>query len=588
MQGTVDQRIDVIKARLPIVTGGLVLLSVLMLLALARLQQLSPAVRQEFQLLSDNNTQSTSRLPAERGIIYDRDGVPLAFNVLQYEIGVSPNLVTDPENIAQQLGVLLNLDEFEIYNRITQPVSWVQIARPVDAELGQQIADLNEISITIDRLSSRAYPQGSLAGPIIGFVIESNDNNTQGAIGVEANYNDELAGRPLDQIVSTIPFAVPVSAQSPNLQRGRDVVLTIDRDLQYWMEYELALGVQNYQADGGVIIVMDPTNGEILAMAQNPTFDPNTFAEQSEQALTNQAISRTIEPGSVMKVITAAIALEAEAVDLNWTYNDLGTLEVGGVNIVNWDRNAYGIVDLRGMLVNSLNIGASSVAIATEPDAFYAGMQDFGFGSPTRVDLLGEEAGVMRVRGDSSNWSVADFASNAYGQAIQVTPLQMATAVAGIANDGLIYQPHIMHHVVDGDEIRPARPVVNRVTTSENANIITDMMVSVIEQGATLAQLPGYTVAGKTGTAQIATPLGYEGGFPGQTITSFVGFFPADDPQVVVYIMLDRPRTSQYGSQTAAPLFSTVAQKIALLLGIPTDEIRLSLQAQGGIISEAP
>ncbi len=585
MQDTVDNnQLNTIKTRLPIVTGGLVIASVFLLLALARLQQLSPAVRQEFELRSDNNTRSVRRLPAVRGIIYDRDGVPLAFNVLQYEVGVSPNLVTEPERIAQELGIILNLDEFEIYNRIIQPVSWVQIARPVQADAGQQIVDLEEISIRIDPLSSRAYPQGEIAGPIIGFVIESNDNNTRGAIGIESNYNVELAGRPLDQTISTIPFDIPVAAQTTN-QRGRDIVLTIDRDIQYWMEYHLAAGIERYQADGGVIIVMDPRNGEVLAMAQNPTFDPNDFANQDPNALNNQAIAYQIEPGSVMKVITAAIGLETGAVTPDWTYNDTGSLDIGGIQIVNWDRNAYGVVDLRGMLVNSLNIGATSVALATGREPFYSMMQDFGFGRPTRVDLPGEESGILRVPGDP-NWNEADFASNAYGQAISVTPLQMATAVAGIANDGLIYQPHLMRYIVDGEELRPALPEVNRVISSQTANILTDIMVDVVNEGATLARVPGYTVAGKTGTAQIATPLGYENGVPGQTRASFVGFFPADDPQVVVYIMLDRPRTSEFGSQTAAPLFSTVAQQLALLLGIPTDEIRLGLQAEGGVIND--
>ncbi|GAB5490832.1 MAG: penicillin-binding protein [Phototrophicaceae bacterium] len=586
MQGTQDNQLNVIQARLPIVTGGLVIASVFMLLALARLQQLSPAVRQEFELLSDNNTRSFSRLPAVRGVIYDRDGVPLAYNVLQYEIGVSPNLVTEPERIAQELGIILNLDEFEIYTRITQDLPWVQIARPVSAELGQQVLELDEISITIDRLSSRSYPQSSLAGPIIGFVIEDNDNTTRGAAGIEANYNVELAGRPLDQTISTIPFDIPVTTEIDN-QRGRDIVLTIDRDIQYWMEYELALGIERYQADGGVIVVLDPRNGEVLAMAQNPTFDPNDFISQETSTLRNQAITYVIEPGSVMKVITVAIGIESGAIDSNWSYNDTGLRVIGGIDIVNWDRRAYGLMDVRGLLINSLNIGAATVALETEREPFYAGMQDFGFGSPTRIDLQGEEAGIMRVPGDP-NWNEADFAANSYGQAISVTPIQMAAAIAGIANDGLIYQPHLMQYIVDGDEIRPARPVVNRVISSQTANIVTDMMVSVVTEGATLAQVPGYTVAGKTGTAQIANPLGYEDGIPGQTRASFVGFFPADDPQVVVYIMLDRPRTSQYGSQTAAPLFSTVAQRLAIQLGIPTDDIRLRLAAEDTTANENP
>jgi len=586
MQNTVDNQLNTIKTRLPIVTGGLVLASVLMLLAMARLQQFSPAVRQEFELRSDNNTRSIRRLPAERGVIYDRDGVPLAFNVLQYEIGVSPNLVTDPARIAQELGLILNLDENEIYGSIIQDVEWVSIDRFVSADLGQQVLDLEEISIRIDPLSSRAYPQGELAAPVIGFVIGSNDNNTQGVLGIEANYNAELAGNPLDQNVSTIPFDIPDTAD-PSSQRGRDMILTIDRDIQYWMEYELSLGVEQYQADGGVIIVMDPRNGEILAMAQNPTFDPNNFALAEDEDLRNQAVSYVIEPGSVMKIITVAIGLETGAITPEWTYNDTGLLDIGGVQVVNWDRNSYGVTDVRGLLVNSLNIGATTVALETTRDPYYTYLQDFGFGSPTRIDLPGEESGLLNVPGDP-NWNEADFASNAYGQAIGVTPIQMITSVAGIANDGLIYQPHVMRYIIDGEEIREARPVVNRVISSDTAAIVTDMMVSVVNDGATQAQIPGYTVAGKTGTAQIASVLGYEGGFPGQTRASFVGFFPADDPQVVVYIMLDRPRTSQYGSQTAAPLFSSVGQRLATLLGIPPDDIRLNLQANANPAIDTP
>ncbi len=586
MQNTVDLQLNVIKARLPIVTGGLVIASVFMLLALARLQQLSPAVRQEFELRSDNNTSSVLRLPAERGVIYDRDRVPLAFNELQYEIGVSPNLVSEPERIAQELGLILNLDEFDIFNRITLDVPWVQIARPVPADLGQQILDLNEISITINPLSSRAYPQNELAGPIIGFTIQSNDNNTAGVVGIEANYNVELAGRPLDQRISTIPIDLPDATSTTN-QRGRDIILTIDRDIQYWMEQELALGVERYRADGGVVIVMNPRNGEIIAMAQNPTFDPNNYGQTDQDQLSNTNISYLIEPGSVMKVITVAIGLETGVITPEWTYNDQGSLEVGGIQIVNWDRNAYGVVDTRGLLINSLNIGATTVALLTGPDAYYSMMQDFGFGSRTQIDLQGEAEGIMRVRGDA-DWSEADFASNSFGQAISVTPIQMITAVAGIANDGLIYQPHLMHTIIDGDELRIARPVVNRVISSEVANIVTDMMVDVVNEGATLAQVPGYSVAGKTGTAQISTAIGYENGIAGQTRASFVGFFPADDPQVVVYVMLDRPRTSEFGSQTTAPLFSTIAQRLALLLTIPTDEVRLELQAEGGIFNDNP
>jgi len=585
MQDTTNPQLQVINRRLPLVTGGLVIFSIFLLLAIGRLQQLPPTVRQELEIRSQNNTRSIKRLPAERGVVYDQSGIPLAFNILQYEIGVSPNLVTEPEKIAQELGVILNIDESKVYDLITQDVPWTLIARPVSAELGQKIIDLNEISIVINPLSRRAYPQGELAGPIIGFTIESNDNTRRGAGGVESTYNAELAGRATDQTVSTIPLDIPVDLETQT-QRGRDVVLTIDRDIQYWMEYELAQGIERYQAQSGVIIVMDPRDGSILAMAQNPSFDPNNVAQVENQSLLrNMAISDVYEPGSVMKILTVASAIDSGAISEDWTYNDEGSITVGGVNHVNWDRQAHGLVDTSGLLINSLNVGAVTVALEMGPESFYTYLSRFGMGKLTNIDLPGEEVGIMRVPGDQG-WNEADFASNSYGQAISVTPIQMATAFAAVANDGLMYQPHVMHQIVDGEEVRNAQPVPSRVISSETANIVTNMMVRVINEGSTLAQVPGYTVAGKTGTAQISTPLGYEDGGPGTTIASFIGFFPADAPRVVVYIRLDRPKTNQYGSQTAAPLFRDVAQRLAILLGIPDDNTRKVLQSQGGVINK--
>jgi cell division protein FtsI/penicillin-binding protein 2 len=286
-----------------------------------------------------------------------------------------------------------------------------------------------------------------------------------------------------------------------------------------------------------------------------------------------------------MKIITIASAIDAGAISEDWTYNDEGSITVGGVRHVNWDRNAHGLVDTSGLLINSLNVGAATVALELKPEAFYRYFRRFGMGKLTNIDLPGEEVGIMRVPGDTG-WNEADFASNSYGQAISVTPLQMVTAFAAVANDGLMYQPHVMHQIVDGEDVRNAQPVPTRVISSETANIVTDIMVRVINEGAALAQVPGYTVAGKTGTAQISTPLGYEDGGPGTTIASFIGFFPADDPQVVVYIRLDRPRTNQYGSQTAAPLFHDVAQRLALLLAIPDDSVRIALEAQGAMLNE--
>jgi cell division protein FtsI/penicillin-binding protein 2 len=460
--------------------------------------------------------------------------------------------------------------------------SWEQIARPVTADVGQAIAELDLLGVIINPLSQRSYPQTQLAAPVIGFVIEDNDN-TRGALGVEGSYNDQLAGRVIDQEVSNIPFEIPLETRETR-QRGMDVVLTIDRDIQFWAETELQRALEQYNSPRGAILIMDPRNGDILAMASAPTFDPNNFIQVEDPALLrNSTISDSYEPGSVMKVLTVAGALEKGVITPEWTYTDQGRLDIGGITVENWDDRAYGLVDTTTALVRSLNVGMATIAIQMGPEDFYAMLGAFGIGQPTRVDLPGEEAGILKVPGD--DWSESDLATNSFGQGVSVTPLQMLTAVNAIANDGLMMQPRVVRQIVDGDQVINAQPSARRAISAETARIVADMMVRVVEDpnGAPLARLDGYTIAGKTGTAQIPTPTGYS---QNESITTFVGFFPADDPQVSVLIMLDRPN-GYWGSQTAAPVFRRLAERLVILMGIPNDEIRRNLREEGGVVNDS-
>jgi len=578
---------DVIARRLPWVIGMLVMMSGFLILSLARYQLLSPEVEREFVLRGEANTSSVRRLPAERGIIYDRDGEPLAFNTIEYEIGVSANLVVDDRkrDVATQLAAILSLDEFDLYQRLQTDAPWVQIARPVSADIGQQIADVTEendvIGVVINPLSKRSYPQSSLASQIIGFVIEDNDN-TRGAMGIEGSYNDQLAGRVIDQEVSNIPFDIPVETQNSN-QRGMDIVLTIDRDIQFWAETELERALAEHNSQSGTIIIMNPRNGDILAMASSPTFDPNNFITiEDPSLLRNPAISELYEPGSVMKVLTVAGALEKGVITPDWTYNDQGRLDIGGIVVNNWDDNAYGVVDTTTSLVRSLNVGMATMAIQMGPNDFYAMLGAFGIGQPTRVDLPGEEAGILKVPGD--DWSESDLATNSFGQGVSVTPLQMIASVSAIANDGLMMQPRVVRQIVDGDNVINAQPSARRAVSAETAEMVTNMMIQVVNDpnGAPLARLDGYTIAGKTGTAQIPTPTGYS---QNESIVTFVGFLPADDPQVAILVKIDRP-TGYWGSQVAAPVFRRLAERLVILMGIPTDELRRNLQAEGGRVNQ--
>jgi len=567
MQGLSPQQVT-IQTRLPFVIIFLVSMAGFLLIQLANFQFYPREVAQELELRGDANANSIRRIPAERGLIYDRDGEALAFNALQYGVGISPNLVSEPRRLATELALILEQDEFELYQTMTSDESWVLIARPISAEQGQAIADLDEISITIEPIPRRFYPQGSLGGHIIGFVIE---DGLKGAMGVEGSYNASLAGRVLDQTISNIPFDLPEEA--PTEQRGQDVVLTIDRDIQFWVETELLLAINESGATRGTVIVMDPKNGDILAMASYPDFDPNNFRDvEDPDLLRNPAISDTYEPGSVMKVITVASALEKGTITPDWVYNDQGRLELGGIVIENWDKNAYGVVDVAQVLIRSLNIGATSIALKMGTDDFYSMMRSFGVGQPTGIDLFAEQNGILKVPGDS-NWSESDLGTNSFGQGVSVTPIQMITMFAAIANDGIMRQPRIVKQIITEDGIQEAQPTtIRRVISAETANIVTDMMVRTVNEGVPQAILPGYTIAGKTGTAEIPTAIGYED----DSIVTFAGFLPADDPEVVIFVKLDRP-DGYWGSQVAAPVFKRLADRLVILLEIPVDDVRRTL-----------
>jgi cell division protein FtsI/penicillin-binding protein 2 len=327
---------------------------------------------------------------------------------------------------------------------------------------------------------------------------------------------------------------------------------------------------------------MNPRNGDILGMANFPTFDPNAYYEiEDEQNWQNPAINSVWEPGSVFKVITVAAALDTGAITPDWTYNDQGQFDIGGIRIQNWDRQAHGEVGVTQVLVESLNVGAATIALQMGRENFYAMLDKFGIGKPTRVDMQTEEAGIVRVPNSlEGDWSDSDLGTNSFGQGLSITPLQMLTAINAIANDGLRMQPRVVYQIVDGDNIYESRPTaLNRVISEETANLVTNMMVAVVRDGLDEgAQVPGYTVAGKTGTAEISTPIGYEAN---AWMMSFVGFFPADDPQVSILIKLDRPTSGRWASQVVAPIFSRMATRLAQLLEIPTDDVRLALRSEG-------
>ncbi len=569
---------EIFRRRLPVVIVGLIFVSLILLLRLLSFQfPLDPNVDAYLTNLRDSGYTRTLSLAAARGNIYDRHGEALAVNTLEYRIGVSPSLVSDARRTATQLSSILGVDELDLYDKLTSDDLWVLVASNASAELAQKVRQLDLPEVRMDPVPRRSYPQGPVAAQILGFV----GGDLRGYYGVEGHYNDQLAGKVTDRRVSTIPFDVPIVDWQQD--RGRDIVLTIDRDVQYIAESELQDDIETYAATGGSIIVINPRNGDILAMANYPSYNPNDYASITDESLyADAAIADQYEPGSIFKVLTMASALEMGTITPDWGYNDTGEIDVGGVPIYNWDRAAHGYTTATQALVESLNVGMATISTKMGPTDFYTMMDKFGIGRATGIDLEGEQAGTMYSPGDE-NWSESQLGTNAFGQGVAVTPLQMVTAVGAIANGGLMMQPRVIHQVIDGDQVIEARPAnLGRPISAETAREVTQMMVSVVSDGLDgKASVPGYSIAGKTGTAQIPTPIGYE---QGTSIASFIGFFPADDPQVIVLVKLSRP-ADYWGSQTAAPAFQKLAERLVLALEIPTDDVRHELSAQGGAVN---
>jgi cell division protein FtsI/penicillin-binding protein 2 len=576
MQQTLSQQ-ETLNRRLPIVVAGLLIASAYLLLQLVYFQELPASVVTELNLLRDASYIRNLTVAAGRGLIYDRRGEPFAVNTLEYRIGISPNLVVDARRTATQLASILGLDELETYEKIASDEVWVQLSGAVDAEVGQEIEALDLDGVTIDRIPRRFYPQGALAAQIIGFV----GGDLQGYYGIEGYYEEQLAGQVREEQISNIPFDLP---QDQVADHGTDIVLTIDRDVQFIAEAELFRAITETQATEGTIIVMNPRNGDILAMANYPAFDPNAYFDVPDASLLrNPAIGEQYEPGSVMKVLTMASALELGIVTPQDTYTDQGRLEVGGVVVENWDRQAHGVIDMTQVLVQSLNVGAATISTRMGPTNFYDMMDRFGFGRLTGVDLQGEASGIVYVPGDP-DWSESQLGTNSFGQGIAVTPLQMLSSVNAIANDGLMMQPRVVHQIIDGSQIVTAQQAaLGRPISAQTADIVTNMMIATVRDGVDRAIVAGYTVAGKSGTAEIPTPIGYENN---AWIMTFVGFLPADDPQVSILIKLDRPTTGRWASQVVAPIFSRIAERLVLLLEIPPDDIRNALASEGGAVNE--
>jgi len=568
--------LETIFVRLRLILIGLAILASLVVFQLLRIEY-SPDY---FRQLSEGITQRPREFSPARGRIFDRNGELLATNDVQYELGLSPSYVVRPKDVAEVLSDVLDKSSTDILNAAESDKPYVLVARPVEGALGNEIkaraaagADLS--GVNLDPIPHRVYPGGALAAQILGFVAYNKEGRQIGYFGVEGFYNDLLAGRSVKGVEKLVPFEVE---PDPTPDQGADLYLTLDRNIQYLVEVTMADAINSYGAQGGTILVMDPRTGEILGMSSWPTFDPNRYNDSPPGDPENPAVSGQYEPGSTFKILTMAIALDAGQATPQTPFVDSGYIEVGGVGIRNWDNGAWGPVDMVGCMQHSLNVCMAWLAQALGPTTFYNYLSAFGIGHTTNVDLASEAGGRLKKPGDP-DWFDSDLGTNSFGQGVATTPLQLVAAISAVANKGAMMQPHILMKVQRGDQIHVTQPqVMGRPIKPETAATLSELLALSLERGeGDQALVTGYRIAGKTGTAQIPVPGGYD---PNQSIASFVGWGPVDDPRFIVLVKLDRPTTSIWGSETAAPLFAQLVKRLVVLMEIPPDNVRQSLQGQ--------
>jgi cell division protein FtsI (penicillin-binding protein 3) len=536
------------------------------LFRLVTLQVLQAA---ELSSQADRQHQKTVSLEGARGTIVDRHGKILAMNVEVPSVFGVPTTVDSPLKTARQLSPILHVRTDELERKLRQDRRFVWLARKLDPEQGRRLDRLSLDGIGVVMEGRRFYPKGPLLAHVLGF----SGMDGEGLEGVEHRYESYLHGEKRmmvlqrDALGHTV-FPKGMMERSPT--PGHSLTLTIDEVIQYIVERELEDAVGRARAKSGTMIVLDPKTGAVLAMAVSPRFDPNAVSALSPDRWRNRALTDAYEPGSTMKAMMAAAAIEERVVRPNtMVFGEHGRMTVA--NTVIHDHERLGWISFAQVIQKSSNIGAAKTGIALGEHRLYRYLQAFGFGQRTEIDLPGEGVGLVR---DPKDWGRRSVASISIGQEIGVTPLQMVSAVAAIANDGVLMKPYVVSEIRDADNriLRQVPPQAKRrVISPETARSVTKILEGVVTDGTgTNAAIPGFRVAGKTGTAQKIDPR--TGAYSASRfVASFTGYAPADNPQLAMIVVIDEPQGDTLGGAVAAPVFSRVGEQVLSYLGVPAN-----------------
>lgn len=549
--------------RLHVLRAIFFLFAVILVVRLFDLQLLNGAVRQA----EAYNQRAVSReLLPQRGEVYTISSIhntnelqPLAVNERRFLVYINPNEIKQPINASKEISEILELDHVvlkEKFDKENDP--YEPIKHGVTTEIAEQIEQMNYVGVYTKPEMIRSYPMNKTFGHITGFVGFVDDKRV-GQYGIEGFLDDLLAGKSgyleSEQDPAGRLIALGNRQLIPAID-GADFVLTIDPNIQQKTCSLIRAVQEKYQASGGTIIVMEPDSGAVRAMCSVPDFDPNNYNEVEDiDVYINSAVTGTYEPGSIFKAVTMAAALDSDSVEADTKFTDIGSVTIGEHIIRNADNQVYGEQTMSQVLENSINTGMVFSAMLTGSGIFRKYVKDFGFGRQTGIEFPAESAGNITSLSEPGDIYLA---TASFGQGLTVTPIQMVQAFSVIANRGTKVQPYVISKVVmpDGNEISVVPEKKEQVISNQTAAVLSAMLVNVTEKGyGKAAQVPGFYVAGKTGTAQIAGPNGYTD----ETIHSFVGFAPISKPRFVILVKLDKPQWGRFSSNTVTPVFAELA-----------------------------
>lgn len=568
-----------VEARMRVVLGLFAAAGVAICLRLGYLQVVQYGL---YSLYASDQHELAARLFPSRGQVLVRDKAdgalhPLATNRLTWQVYAVPKEMKDPVSVAHTLSPILQIPDVDLIAKLTRDPNdpYELLAKDVDPDVVDALRSQSLPGIGFVKTNARLYPEKNLGGQILGFVSQDERGMMSGKYGIEGAFDEILAGTPGRLLAEKDAGGRRLAIGQTRLEEavnGSDVVLTIDRTIQFKTCEVIARAVQRHGADGGSIVVMNPQTGAVMGMCSYPDFDPSEYGKVKDLSQLNNPVTlNAYEPGSIFKAFTMAGGLDAEKISPKSVYEDTGAEKVDDRTIKNSDGKAHGVQTMTQALDESLNTATIFVQRQLGKDAFRKYVTSFGFGAKTGIELSPESKGNISSLEKKGNI----FAATAsFGQGITTTPIQIVAAYAALANGGRLLRPYIVEEIIhpDGTRERTRPEVVSQPVSKRASRLITGMLISAVENGhGKRAAVPGYWVAGKTGTAQVARTDGIVGYYKDVTIGSFAGYAPANDPKFVMLVKIDHPRDVQWAEASAAPVFGEMAAFLLTYLEVPPE-----------------